>query len=195
MGAPEPSLILASSSPYRRAQLETLGLDFETCSPDIDETRYEGEIAEDMVRRLSEAKARAVQRIRPGFVVVAGDQCAVLDDEVLGKPGGRERARAQLHRASGRTVTFLSGLAVGRADEPLDYAAVPVHVHFRALTDVEIERYLDRDEPFDCAGALRSEGYGAALLEGITSSDPSALLGLPRIALCGLLRRQGFVLP
>lgn len=187
-------LVLASSSPYRRAQLETLGLAFEWDAPEIDETPERDETPEQLVERLSGAKATTVAERWPDAVVIAGDQCAILDGNALGKPGTTERAREQLALASGRQVRFLSGLAVVSATHT-EYAAVPVDVHFRALTTAEIDRYVERDQPLDCAGAIRSEGLGAALMERMVTEDPSAMLGLPRIALARMLRAHGFQLP
>lgn len=186
------SLVLASTSPYRRALLERLGLDFITASPDVDETRRRGETAQVLVLRLAEAKARAVAQMHPGALIIGSDQVACLDDSVLGKPGGRTEAIAQLERASGRSVLFQTGLCLldarnGRAQTLVE----PFRVHFRTLTRARIERYLDREAPYDCAGSFKSEGLGIALFERMEGDDPNALMGLPLIRLITLLDAAG----
>jgi MAF protein len=159
-------LILASTSPFRRELLGRLGLPFEVAAPEVDETREPGESPEVLVLRLSEAKARAVAARHPDALVIGSDQAAVIGDEVLGKPGGHERAIAQLTHAAGRRVTFLTGLALvdaasGRAQTVVE----PFHVRFRALDPAQIARYVDREQPFNCAGSFKSEGYGITLFE------------------------------
>ncbi len=190
----QPPLVLASSSPYRRSLLAALGLEFDVDAPDIDETISTGEAPADAVLRLAAEKTRTVAERRPEAVILGGDQCAVIDGDIIGKPGNRENAEAQLRRASGRTVTFLSAVTVV-ADNRLEQELVPVYVRFRDLDDATIRRYVEADRPFDCAGAIRSEGLGASLLTAIDASDPSALVGLPQITVCRLLRGFGFQLP
>lgn len=185
-------LVLASTSPYRRALLERLGLEFMTASPNVDETRRPGEPPQVLVLRLAEAKARAVAETHSGALIIGSDQVACLDDAVLGKPGGRTQAIAQLERASGRCVLFQTGLCLldtrdGRAQTLVE----PFRVHFRALTRARIERYLDREEPYDCAGSFKSEGLGIVLFERLEGDDPNALMGLPLIRLITLLEAAG----
>lgn len=190
------TMILASTSPYRRALLERLRLDFEVASPDCDETRRENESAPDLVMRLAEAKAASVASTRGDVLVIGSDQVAALDDRVLTKPGTHDRAVEQLRACSGHTVTFHTGLCVidgasGRAAvERVDY-----DVGFRMLDDEEIERYLQREAPYDCAGSIRSEGYAVTLFEWMAGPDPTALVGLPLIRLSALLRDFGVQLP
>lgn len=192
--AGESPLILASGSPYRAEMLARLGLPFTSAASGIDETPDDGESPDALVRRLALTKALQVARENPGALVIGADQVAVHDGRVLGKPGGRERAIEQLERMSGGRVEFLSGLAlVGDGIERVD--TVPTTLVFRSLARDEIERYVDRDRPFDCAGAMRSESLGIALLESLTSEDPSALIGLPLIRLAEWLRETGFRLP
>jgi len=191
-----PRLVLASTSPFRRELLGRLGLPFEVAAPAVDESRLPGESPEALVLRLSEAKARAVAAQLADALVIGSDQVAVIGDEVLGKPGDRERAIAQLSRASGRRVTFLTGLslvdaAAGRAHTLCE----PFHVHFRALSAEQIARYVDREQPFNCAGSFKSEGYGITLFERLEGDDPNALIGLPLIRLVALLGLEGVPLP
>ncbi len=192
MAEARPLLVLASTSPYRRDLLARLGLPFETDAPEVDETPLAGEAPETLVRRLSEAKARAVAARHPGAVVIGSDQVAVLDGEVIGKPGSFERAQEQLRRASGRTVDFLTGLAVlDTRDGRLQLEVVPFRVVFRPLSEARIEAYLRRDEPYDCAGSFRSERLGVALFERMEGEDPTALMGLPLIRLVRMLEAVG----
>ncbi len=192
MAEPRPPLVLASTSPYRRELLARLGLPFEVEAPEVDEAPLPGEAPEALVRRLSEAKARAAAARHPGAVVVGSDQVAVLDGEVMGKPGGPERAREQLRRASGRAVDFLTGLAVlDTRDGRLQLALVPFRVVFRPLDEARIEAYLRRDEPWNCAGSFRSERLGVALFERMEGEDPTALMGLPLIRLVRMLEAVG----
>ncbi|MDT8450401.1 MAG: nucleoside triphosphate pyrophosphatase [Wenzhouxiangellaceae bacterium] len=192
--AVEAALILASGSPYRAEMLARLGLPFSSADSGVDETPEDGESPDALVRRLAVTKASQVARKNPGALVVGADQVAVHDDRVLGKPGNRERAIEQLEGMSGGRVEFLSGIAlVGDDFERVD--AVPTVLVFRPLARAEIERYVDRDRPFDCAGAMRSESLGIALLESLTSDDPSALIGLPLIRLSEWLREAGLGIP
>ncbi len=185
-------LVLASTSPYRRMLLERLGLRFSIASADIDETRRPDEPAQVLVLRLAEAKARAVASLNPGAVIIGCDQVACLDDAVLGKPGSRDNAIAQLERVSGRSVLFQTGLCLlDTRDGRVQTLVEPFHVHFRVLARARIERYLDRERPYDCAGSLKSEGLGIALFERLEGDDPSALIGLPLIRLIALLEAVG----
>ena len=189
-------LVLASTSPYRRELLGRLGLPFEVVAPLVDESRLPDESPEALVLRLSEAKARAVATRFAAALIIGSDQVAVIDDEVVGKPGNRERAIAQLSRAAGRRVSFLSGLSlVDAASGRAHTVCEPFHVHFRPLGPEQIARYLDREQPFSCAGSFKSEGYGITLFERLEGNDPSALIGLPLIRLVELLGREGLPLP
>jgi len=186
------ALILGSTSRYRQELLHRLRLPFETVSPDVDETPLPGEAPEELARRLALAKARDVAQRFPEAVVIGSDQVADLDGMALGKPGTHERAVAQLRSMRGHSVVFHTAVAVvciATGFETVDLA--PVRVVFRALTDTEIERYLLAEQPYDCAGSAKSEGLGIALLEGIDNDDPSALVGLPLIRTCQMLRAAG----
>lgn len=190
--APTRTIVLGSTSPYRRELLSRLRLSFLTARPDVDETPRAGESPAALARRLALAKAQDVARRFPDAVVIGSDQVADLDGEPLGKPGTHERAVLQLQRMSGRTVVFQTAVAVVCAAtgfEALELA--PVKVLFRPLDDREIEQYLRAEQPYDCAGSAKSEGLGIALLEQIDNDDPSALVGLPLIRTCRLLRAAG----
>ncbi len=190
------TLILASTSPYRRELLHRLGLPFEVASPQTDESRWPGESPEAMALRLSEAKARAVAGAHPDALIIGSDQVATVDGLIYGKPGSHERAVDQLRVLSGKTVNFYTGLCLYNARTGVvEVCGVPTLVTFRNLTDEEIERYLRREPAYDCAGSARSEGLGIVLLSRIAGDDPNALVGLPLIALCALLRRQGVAVP
>lgn len=185
-------LILASTSPYRRELLERLRVPFDVISPGVDETPLDGERPAELARRLALAKARAVAKARPEAVVIGSDQVADLDGEPIGKPGTHERAVAQLRAMSGRQVVFQTAVAV--VCERSGYSAqalAPVTVRFRTLAEADIEHYLRTERPYDCAGSARSESLGIALLEAIESDDPTALVGLPLIRTCALLRAAG----
>lgn len=185
-------LVLGSTSVYRRELLTRLRLPFEVARPDVDETPQPGEAPAALALRLALAKARDVARRHPGAVVIGSDQVADLNGEPLGKPGTHARAVAQLRRMSGQTVVFQTALAVVCQDsgfEQSDTAAV--RVVFRELGDDEIERYLRAEQPYDCAGSAKSEGLGIALLDRIDNDDPTALVGLPLIRTCRLIRAAG----
>ncbi|MCM2251049.1 MAG: Maf family nucleotide pyrophosphatase [Ramlibacter sp.] len=185
-------LVLGSTSPYRRELLSRLRLQFQTAAPQVDETPLPDEPPAELARRLALAKARSVAAQFPQAVVIGSDQVADLAGESLGKPGTHERAVAQLRRMRARTVVFHTAVAVVCAAtgfEQLDVA--PVEVVFRDLGDAEIEAYLVAERPYDCAGSARSEGLGIALLEAIRSDDPTALVGLPLIRTCRMIRAAG----
>ncbi|MCU0970574.1 MAG: Maf-like protein [Gammaproteobacteria bacterium] len=191
-----PELVLASTSPYRRELLARLGLSFEAATPDCAELALPGEAPEALVRRLSEAKARSVAERFPKALIIGSDQVASLDGEILGKPGGREKAIAQLTMASGRCVTFYTGLSlVDAARRTARTVCEPFHVHFRTLSPEQIARYVDHERPFDCAGSFKSEGYGVTLFTRLSGEDPTALVGLPLIRLVQLLGEAGVALP
>lgn len=188
-------LILGSTSPYRRELLARLRLPFEVVSPEVDETPQPGEAPPQLACRLALAKARAVAARAPAAVVIGSDQVADLGGEPLGKPGTHERAVAQLRRMRGRTVIFQTAVAVVCRDAGFEQVELaPVRVHFRELSDVEIESYLRAETPYDCAGSAKSEGLGIALLESIENDDPTALVGLPLIRTARLLRAAGLPL-
>jgi septum formation protein len=189
---PSPRLVLASTSRYRRELLARLRLPFDVEAPEVDETPRDGECPPDLALRLATAKAQAVASRHPSAVVIGSDQVAELDGAGIGKPGSHERATAQLRSMSGRTVVFHTAVAVHcMANGFAASALVPVTVRFRVLTDVEIERYLRAEQPYDCAGSAKCETLGIALLEAIESDDPTALVGLPLIRTSELLRRAG----
>ena len=189
-------LVLGSSSRYRRELLERLHLPFTVAAPESDESPLPGEAPHALALRLALAKAHAVAALHPQAIVIGSDQVADLAGEPLGKPGNHVRAVEQLQRMRGKTVIFQTAVAVvcaqsGFAQESL----APVKVKFRDLTDAEIEAYLLAEKPYDCAGSAKSEGLGIALLDAIVSDDPTALIGLPLIRTCRMLRAAGLVLP
>ena len=190
--SPARRLVLGSTSRYRRELMQRLCIPFDVAAPDVDETQQDGESPHDLACRLALAKARAVAALHPDAVVIGSDQVADLDGEPLGKPGTHERAVAQLRRMRGRTVVFQTAVAVVCQDTGFaqtDLAAV--RVVFRNLSDAEIEAYLRTEQPYDCAGSAKSEGLGIALLESINNDDPTALVGLPLIRTCRMLRAAG----
>lgn len=191
-----PQIVLASTSPFRRELLARLRLPFEAAAPDVDETPLPGEDAERLVVRLAEAKARAVAAQYPHALIIGSDQVAGLDgapgDEILGKPGSRARAIEQLTRASGRRVVFRTGLCLLRAEDGMTQTACELfQVHFRRLTAAQIAAYVDREQPYGCAGSFKSEGLGITLFERLTGADPNALVGLPLIRLVDMLAAAG----
>lgn len=189
---PRPPLILASTSRYRRELLERLRLPFEVHAPDVDEAPLAGETPAVLARRLALAKARAVAERYPQAIVIGSDQVADLDGEALGKPGTHDRAVAQLRAMSGRTLIFHTALAVVRLSSGFERrASVPVTVRLRTLSDAEIEHYLRAERPYDCAGSAKIETLGIALVEAVDSDDPTALVGLPLIRTCEMLRAAG----
>jgi septum formation protein len=185
-------LVLGSTSRYRRALLERLGLPFVVAASDLDETALPSESPALTALRLAEAKARAVAAHYPDALVIGSDQVADCAGQPIGKPGSRERAVVQLQTLSGKTVVFHTAVAVvDAASGRCRTALVDVASTFRTLSPAEIAAYLDREEPYDCAGSVKSEGLGIALFERIASDDPTALIGLPLIALTRLLREEG----
>jgi MAF protein len=185
-------IVLASSSPYRKALLQRLGLAFETAAPALDESPQSQETPQHLVARLAEAKARALAGRFPAALIIGSDQVAVLAGDILGKPGNHAAAAEQLRRSSGQTVVFHTGLCLydARRDQA-QVAVVPYAVQFRSLSEEEIQAYLHRERPYDCAGSFKSEGLGIALFERLTGDDPNALIGLPLIALCRMLANCG----
>ena len=185
-------LILASTSPYRRELLQRLRWPFQVQSPQVDEAALPGERPAHTASRLALEKAQAVAALHPDAVVIGADQVADLDGVALGKPGNHDRAVAQLQALRGRSVVFYSAVAVVRADTGFaQVCSVPVTVRFRPLGDAEIDRYLRTEMPYDCAGSAKCETLGIALLDSIDSDDPTALIGLPLIRTCALLRAAG----
>ena len=185
-------LILGSTSAYRRELLQRLQLPFETVSPQVDESPLPGEAPQALAERLALAKANAVAILYPQALVIGSDQVADLDGEPLGKPGNHANAVLQLQRMRGRTVVFQTAVAVVcRETGFAEQALAQIKVTFRQLSDTAIEDYLQAEKPYDCAGSAKSEGLGIALLESIDNQDPSALVGLPLIHTCRLLRAAG----
>ena len=197
MGAdpgPPPRLLLASTSPYRRELLARLRLPFDVARPDVDEAPRDGEPPAALASRLAAAKAAAVAMTARDAWVIGSDQVADLEGRPLGKAGGRAAAIAQLEAMSGREVVFHTAVCLARGATTLA-AADRTRVHMRQLSHDEITRYVDAEQPWDCAGSFKCEGLGIALFDSIASEDPTALVGLPLIATAGLLRRAGFAVP
>ena len=187
-----PKLILASTSRYRRELLERFGLPFECRPSGVDEAARPGEAPAALVARLARAKAGRVAADAPGAWVIGSDQVCMLGDEALGKPGSHDAAAAQLRRLSGHDAVFHTALCVVAPDSTTQVRDCPTAVRFRTLDENDIARYLQLDTPYDCAGSAKSEALGPALLSMMRSDDPTALIGLPLIALCDMLRRSGF---
>ncbi len=190
------TLILASTSRYRRELLSRLGIAFDTRSPDVDEAQAAHEAPRDTALRLAEEKARAVAKLFPEAVVVGSDQIAEVNSTRLNKPGGHEKAVQQLRLMSGQRVLFHSALAVVcLAENGCECDVVPTAVNMRVFDDGQIERYLRAEKPYDCAGSAKVEGLGITLVSAIHSNDPTALIGLPLIRLSEMLRGFGYSLP
>ena len=188
---PERKLILASTSPYRRMLLERLQIPFDTVSPEVDETPLPDETPQQLVQRLAIAKAQAVADDNTNALVIGSDQVAVHDNTVVGKPRDHEHAVEQLRQASGNSVMLYTGLALINSDSGhIQSEVVPFGVVFRTLTDEQIENYLRKEQPYDCAGAVKSEGLGIALLERFEGEDPNTLIGLPLIRLVRMLENE-----
>ncbi|MDR2926214.1 MAG: Maf family nucleotide pyrophosphatase [Azoarcus sp.] len=196
MNSHPPRLVLASTSAYRRQLLERLGLPFEVSAPQADETRLPNETPKSLAQRLALAKARNVARQRPGALVIGSDQVAALGAEIFGKPGTVENAVAQLQRMSGQEVLFHTAVALidGRNGSE-QCENVLTRVRFRRLDEAEIRRYLEREPALDCAGSAKCEGLGITLLDALSGDDPTALIGLPLIALARMLRAAGVEMP
>ena len=188
----EMKLVLASTSPFRKQLLDRLHLPYDTDSPDVDESPIAGESIDAMVMRLAEAKARAVAERHPDSLIIGSDQSAVLNDRVLTKPGGFDIAFQQLREASGQKIVFHTGLCLlnTRSDQA-QIASVPYTVVFRQLGDTQIRHYLEKEQPYNCAGSFKSEALGIALFERFEGEDPNALIGLPLIRLVDMLNREG----
>jgi MAF protein len=187
-------IILASTSPFRKAILEKLGIAFDTQSPDVDETPLENETPEQLVARLSLSKAKAVADSLNDGLVIGSDQVAVIDGKILGKPGDHEKAVKQLQFASGKTVTFLTGLCLYNAKtKQHQVEVVPFNVVFRDLSEQQIDNYLKKEQPYNCAGSFKSEALGITLFEKLEGDDPNTLIGLPLIRLVRMLENEGVV--
>jgi septum formation protein len=188
--------LLASGSRYRRELLERLGLAFESWSPDVDERALTGESPRQTAQRLAQSKATAAASRWPQALIIGSDQVADLDGEAIGKPGTLDNAKAQLRRLSGHAVSFHTGLCLlNAATGHAQVRVVTTDVGFRTLTDAEIDAYLAREPAIDCAGSAKSEGLGIALLDRLGGEDPTALVGLPLIALSQMLRNEGVAVP
>ncbi len=187
-----PQLVLASTSPFRKQLLEKLRLAFVTDSPEIDESPKPGETPEALVARLAQEKAMAVAQRHPDSLVIGSDQVAVIDGEILGKPGNHLKAIAQLKAASGRRVTFLTALCLyNSATSDYQVEVVPFGVVFRELSESQIDNYLRAEQPYNCAGSFKSEAMGIALFERLEGEDPNTLIGLPLIRLVRMLEAEG----
>jgi septum formation protein len=185
-------LILASSSPYRKALLQKLGLPFETIAPAVDEAPFPNEPPETLVKRLAIAKARAVAENQTNALIIGADQVAVHAGKMIGKPHTHEKAVQQLRAVSGSAIILYTGLALINSNTGrLQIEVVPFRVVFRQLTDTQIENYLRKEQPYDCAGSVKSEGLGIALLERMEGEDPNTLIGLPLIRLVRMLENEG----
>ncbi len=187
-----PTLVLASTSPFRRELLSKLRLPFETATPDIDESPLPDEEPESLVKRLSLEKAKAVAADYPQALIIGSDQVACVDNQILGKPGSHQKAMQQLRLTSGKTVTFLTGLTLyDSASGNSRTLCEPFHAHLRELTDMQIDNYLQREQPYNCAGSFKSESLGIALFRRLEGDDPNALVGLPLIRLIEMLGQFG----
>jgi len=187
-----PKLVLGSTSPFRKALLEKLQLAFETDKPEVDEERRPGETPDQLVERLACEKARAVAARHPDSLIIGSDQVAVNGGTILGKPGDHETAMAQLRSASGKAVTFLTGLCLHNSASGSEQVIVePFTVHFRELSDEQIDNYLRAEQPYNCAGSFKSEAMGIALFERLEGDDPNSLIGLPLIRLIRMLEKEG----
>ncbi|WP_154124342.1 Maf family protein [Grimontia hollisae] len=186
------TIVLASGSWYRQQLLQKLGLPFLSHSPDIDESAKENETPTDLVKRLSLEKAKACQDIYSEALIIGSDQVCVINGKILGKPHTEEKAIAQLNAASGKHVTFYTGLTLLNAKTGTAQTDVePCHVHFRNLSEGEIRRYVEREKPLDCAGSFKCESLGIALFDRLEGRDPNTLVGLPLIRLCEMLNAEG----
>ncbi len=189
-------ILLASTSPYRAALLSRLGLDFKMATPHCDETHHTGESAEDLVYRLSRGKARSLESRYGTSLIIGSDQVAEVDGEILGKPGNVKTAMKQLSQLSGKRVTFYTGISLLNAKTGHEQIAVePFDVVFRPLSNLQIERYVWKEKPLDCAGSFKSEGLGITLFERFDGQDPTTLIGLPLMRLVTMFHNEGISLP
>lgn len=189
-------IILASSSPYRRMLLQRLAIEFDCEAPDVDESPEVGESPETYVQRVSVMKARVVANLHQNSIVIGSDQTLLYKQDVIGKPGNHEQAKKQLAMLSGQKVTFYTGLSViNSTTNRVQSDCIGFTVYFRELNNQEIENYLDKEKPYDCAGSFKSESLGISLVSKMQGDDPTALIGLPLIRLCEMLRTEGIVIP
>jgi MAF protein len=189
-------LVLGSTSPFRKELLEKLDLPFSCAAPDADESHLPGESPQDLVQRLARLKANAVAAEHPDALIIGSDQVACVDGNILGKPGNRANAIAQLLSMSGKTVSFYTGLCLLNSKTANSQVLCePFHVHFRALNTQQITRYVDKEQPFNCAGSFKSEGFGITLFHKLEGDDPNTLVGLPLIRLVKMLDQEGIFLP
>lgn len=189
-------IVLASSSSYRKALLARIGLDCTAISPDVDENALQNEAPAATALRLAESKARRIARHEPAALIIGSDQVAVLDHQLIGKPGSHAAATRQLQAMSGNTVVFHTALCLLNSEtQAMQLANVPTTVRFRKLDAGQIERYLQQDQPYDCAGSAKIEALGITLVERVESDDPTALIGLPLIALVTMLQKEGIRIP
>lgn len=192
------SIVLASASPYKKMLVERLGIAFTCCAPDIDESPVSGENAIALAQRLAEEKAQCIAHHFPQSIVIGADQVAVLDDEILSKPGTHQRAAAQLKAQSGRTVLFHSGISLARYTQgklEQQTRLNSTEVRFRQLSEQQIDHYLNIDKPYGCAGSFKAEALGISLFSSVNSNDPSSLIGLPLIDLCSMLAEWNINIP
>ncbi len=193
---PSPNLVLGSTSPFRKKLLEKLNIPFITASPNIDEAPLANETAQQLVSRLAQAKAKAVASTHPNALIIGSDQVATIEGQIVGKPGCKSKAFEQLMQASGRRVTFYTGLCLYNSyTQKSQLCCEPFHVHFRQLEQAQIERYLDIEQPYNCAGSFKSEGLGIVLFSQLEGHDPNTLIGLPLIRLTDMLANEGLSLP
>ncbi|MEH6453256.1 MAG: Maf family protein [Psychromonas sp.] len=187
------TLVLASTSPFRKQLLEKLHLQFDTAKPNVDETALDNESAIELVERLAIAKAQAISPLYDNALVIGSDQVCVNEGEILGKPGNYDNAFKQLQAASGKRITFYTGLALVNTQTGTVQSLVePFHVQFRVLSEQVISNYLNKEQPYNCAGSFKSEGYGIALFDALEGKDPNSLIGLPLISLIKMLEKENF---
>lgn len=186
-----PQIVLASSSPFRRQLLEKIGIEFEAMSPDVDETPQDNEPPKELVARLALKKAQAVAQHYPSALIIASDQVAVLNQRIMGKPGNHDTAVKQLTEASGQQVLFLTSLILFNAQtQKYQCEVIPFRVYFRPLSAAQIQNYLEKEQPYNCAGSFKSEGLGIALFDKLEGEDPNTLIGLPLIRLIKMLAQK-----
>ena len=189
---PENTLILASSSPFRKELLSRLQLPFDTISPEIDETRLKDEDARRYVSRLAREKAAEIAKHHTSAIIIGSDQCAWLNGQILGKPGSHDNAVSQLQQARGNEVVFYTGLCVMQSSSGfIEVDCIEYRVGFRQLSDAQIEHYLQVEQPYNCAGSFKSEGYGISLFSYMSGDDPTSIIGLPLIRLVAMLEAAG----
>ncbi|MCU4674784.1 Maf-like protein [Catenovulum sp. 2E275] len=188
----QPQIVLASTSPFRKALLEKFQIQFSTCKPQTDETPLENEQPEQLVARLAQLKAQAGAKLHPNSFIIGSDQVAVVKGLILGKPGTVEKAQQQLALLSGQAVTFYTGLTLISPDQQIKTIVEPFNVHFRQLTENEINSYIEKEQPLNCAGSFKSEALGICLFDKLEGRDPNTLIGLPLIALNDLFKQFGF---